>query len=441
MKKNDRIHATCLNYTFDGHGVVKVDGFPLFVKGLLIDEQAEIVITMLKKTYGYGKVLHIEQPHPQRADPVCPQAIMCGGCQLQHMSLEHQCFFKKQQVEEAMHRIAHIDTLVEDVITMETPYHYRNKSQIPIGLKQGEVVTGFYRINSNDIIDMQTCHIQSQRINEVLACVRSLLTTYGNAASFRHLVVKHAYHSDELMIAFVARSKNIEHLEAMVDALVAGFPMVKSIILNLKQKDDNVVLGEESILLYGSEYITDRIHDLVFRISLKSFYQVNPIQTEVLYGKALEYAQLTGKETVVDLYCGVGTISMFLAQKAKRVIGIEIVPQAIEDAKVNASLNELNNIEFYCSDAASYASKIVEQQLPVDVVVVDPPRKGCDDVTLSSIVKMQPERIVYVSCKVSTLARDIAILSTAGYNAVRIQPVDMFCMTYGIETVVLLEKQ
>lgn len=440
MKKNDKVIGTCTSYTYDGHGVVKIDGFPLFVKGLMLGECAEIVVTMVKKTFGYGKYLNIQEKSPERVEPICPIAHMCGGCQLQHMSLQHQCAFKKSQVEEVMQRIAHIDTPVEDVLTMENPYHYRNKAQIPVGCKEQHVITGFYRINSNDIIDMDHCYIQSERINEVLECVKKQLQHHQNASVFRHILIKHAFHSDEIMVAFIVNQRKIPYIKEMVDALTAQIPQVKSILLNINQRKDNVILGDEEILIYGDSYITDTIHGLTFRISMKSFYQVNPIQTEVLYGKALEFAQLTGTETVIDLYCGVGTISMFLAQKAKQVIGIEIVPSAIEDAKQNAQRNHLENITFICSDAATYAKQLAQQHTQVDVVVVDPPRKGCDMVTLESIVMMQPKRIVYVSCKASTLARDLRILEDLGYHTQKIQPVDMFAQTYGVECVALLNK-
>lgn len=439
MKKNDKLIAVCSSYTYDGHGVVKVDGFPLFVKGLLLGEEAEIVVTMVKKSYGYGKYLRLLKSSEARVEPVCPIAKQCGGCQLQHMSSDHQAFFKKQQIEEVMHRIAHVDIPIEDVLSMEYPYSYRNKAQIPVGLSKGQVMTGFYRINSNEIIDMQHCYIQSERINEVLVCMRSLLCQYQNASIFRHLLIKHAYTTDELMLVWITRQKEVPHQKEMVDTLLTQFPNLKSILINVNQRKDNVILGDEEILVYGKRYITDQLHGLRFHISMKSFYQVNPIQTEVLYGKALEFAQLSGQEEVLDLYCGVGTISMFLAQKAAHVTGIEIVEQAIEDAKRNADLNEITNIDFICMDAASYAQQVSREEKRVDVIVVDPPRKGCDEQTLRSMANMRPKRIVYVSCKASTLARDLQILRRYGYETKKLQPVDMFAQTYGIETVALLE--
>lgn len=441
MKKNDIVTGICGSYTYDGHGVVRIQGFPLFVKGLMLEEEAELIVIMVKKTYGYAKIKTLLHQHPQRVEPKCPIAGTCGGCQLQHMSYVHQAMFKKMQVEEVMRRIAQIDVPVEDVLTMRSPYMYRNKAQIPIGTQNHQVVTGFYRIHSNAIIDMERCLIQSARINEVLVIMKAFLKRVPDIEQYRHLLIKHAFHSDELMVVCIVRSKHLAMMEELVHTLTQEVKNVKSILLNVNRRSDNVILGDEEILLYGRDSIVDTIHGLKFHISMKSFYQVNPIQTEVLYQKALEFAQLSGRENVVDLYCGVGTISMFLAQKAKHVCGVEIVAQAIADAKRNASINGIENIDFVCADAAEYAQQIVDHHQQVDVVVVDPPRKGCDRKTLDSIVKMDPKRIVYVSCKVSTLARDLRILCDAGYECKQIQPVDMFPNTYSVECVILIVKK
>ena len=441
MKKNDQVHGVCSGYTHDGHGVVKVNGFPLFVKGMLEGEEGDLVVTMAKKTFGYGRLMKRSVTSPQRVTPPCPIAKQCGGCQLQHMSYSEQLRFKKQKVQDVIQRIAHLDVEVQDVLGMQEYTHYRNKGQIPVGMDKGKTVTGFYRINSNSIIDTDTCLIQSERINEVLQEMRRLLQTYNNAKVFRHLLIKHAFSSDEVMVVWIVRSFQIPHEKEMVRELSEALPFVKSIIVNLNQRTDNVILGDKEKLLYGERVIVDSIHDLKFSISSKSFYQVNPTQTEVLYGKALEFAQLTGKETVLDLYCGVGTISMFLAQQARHVTGIEIVPQVIQDARKNAALNGIANIEFVCSDAASYAKKLCEQGVHPDVIVVDPPRKGCDAEAIESMVMMQPKRIVYVSCDPGTLARDLKLLKEKGYHTEIVQPVEMFPFTHHIETCVLLQRK
>lgn len=439
MKKNDKIIGICTSYTHEGHGVVKIDGFPLFVKNMMVNEEAEIIATMVKKNYGFGRVVRLIQSSDQRVTPKCSLAKVCGGCQLQHMSALEQASFKHQKVKDVITRIGKLSVEVEPILSMEYPFSYRNKGQIPVGMQQGQAVCGFYRIHSNEIIDMKTCPIQSDQINIVLEQIRKFIVKYPSVAKpMRHLLIKHAFHTNEVMVVFIARKGEIENLTPFMKDLVHEVPNIKSIILNINTRDDNVILGQREIVLYGNRTITDTIHDLSFCISSKSFYQVNPIQTEILYGKVLEFAQLNGTETVLDLYCGVGTISMFLAQKAKQVIGIEIVPQAIEDAKRNVQLNNLTNIEFVCSDVAEYATKLSQSNHFPDVIVVDPPRKGCDQETLDSIVKMQPKKMIYVSCDPATLARDLRILEDNGYYTKKIQPVDMFPQTFHVENVVLL---
>lgn len=440
MKKNDHVIGICSSYTHDGHGVVKIDGFPLFVKGMLINEKAEIIVTMMKKTYGYGRCFKLMEKSKERIHPICPIANQCGGCQLQHMSSKEQAILKLQKVQNVIQRVAHLDIPVNEVLSMNTPFYYRNKGQIPVGVHNGEVACGFYRMNSNDIIDMKSCFIQSERINETLTEIRKLFDIYPIASHIRHLLIKHAFSTDEIMLVLIVHHKDIPQLDSFIKEISSKVPQIKSIILNINKRTDNVILGDKEYVVYGTSSIKDKIHDLNFHISSKSFYQVNPIQTEVLYGKALEFANLNGNETVIDLYCGVGTISMFLAKKAKRVYGIEIVPQAIEDAKANAKLNNLDNIEFICSDAAIFASELSKLNKHIDVVVVDPPRKGCDQTTIDSILKINPERIVYVSCDPATLARDLKLLTNGNYEVKEIQPVDMFPQTFHVETVVLLSK-
>lgn len=441
MKKNDKIIGICNGYTKDGYGVVKVDGFPLFVKGMMDQEEAELVVTLVKKTYGYAKVIKLLKTNEERKEPICPIAKQCGGCQLQHMSYKEQLSFKKQKVQDVMERIAKINIQVEDTLGMQEPYYYRNKGQIPVGIQKGNVVTGFYRINSNTIIDTDRCKIQSEKINNVLQQMKKLFSKYENAVVFRHLLIKHAFVTNEIMVVWITRQPKFPHMKEMAQDLVEAIPEIKSIIVNVNTRKDNVILGNDEYLVYGKDSIVDEIDGLQFHISSKSFYQVNPVQTKVLYGKALEFCQLNGNETVIDLYCGVGTISMFLAKKAGKVIGVEIVEQAIENAKDNAKQNHLDNVEFICSDAASYAKKLSEEGMKPDVVVVDPPRKGCDITTLESIVTMSPKRLVYVSCDPATLARDIQILEQHNYHAEIVQPVDMFPFTHHVETCVLLQRR
>ncbi len=441
MKKNDKVIALCEDYTYDGMGIVRIDGFLLFVKGLLVGEEAELIVTMVKKHYGYGRVLRLIKESQERVTPPCPLAGKCGGCQLQHMSKAHQAWFKKHQTQTAMRRIGGIETKVNDVLCMEDAWHYRNKAQIPFSVSENGVISGFYRIHSNTIINMEDCAIQHPIINRILQCVKHELKSQAFSAPLRHLLIKYAISSDEAMVVFIMRQRCKEMEAHMESVLPSQIPQVKSILCNINERTDNVILGEKEILLYGKPYISDSIHGLHFQISMKSFYQVNPLQTQVLYETALRFAQLTGKEEVVDLYCGVGTISMFLAKAAKHVIGIEIVPSAITNAKENAKRNHINNVDFVCCDVAAYAQEAEALNKKVDVVVLDPPRKGCEERVLSHIVKLNPKIIVYVSCKVSTQARDLRLLSQYGYHTTQLQPVDMFPQTYGIECVAQLCKR
>lgn len=441
MKKNETFTAVCENYTYDGMGVVRLDGFPFFVKGLMQGEKAFLVVTKVKKTYGYARVVELLDESLQRVTPSCPLAKRCGGCQLQHMSYEEQLTFKQHKVQEVMKRIGHLDLEVLPVKGMDTPFFYRNKAQIPFRLESDGLHCGFYRINSNDIIDMDVCAIQSTAINAVYADVRKLLEQDEKTASLmRHVLIKHAFATKEMMVVFITRKNDAAKLKKIGEQLIRLHPNIKSVIMNINERKDNVILGDQETVLCGKEYITDQMETFSFHISSRSFYQVNPVQTKVLYETALKACQLHGDETVLDLYCGVGTISMFLARHAKKVIGIEIVGPAIVNAKENARRNNITNVEFICSDAADYAKKVVDNKIKLDVVCVDPPRKGCAASVLENIVQMSPKRIVYVSCDAATLARDLHILEGLGYKTQMVQPVDMFPQTYSVETVVLLSK-
>lgn len=441
MKKNELWTGRCENYTHDGMGVIKKDGFPYFVKGLLKGEKALIRTIKLKKTYGFGKLEELLDESPARAIPPCPLAGRCGGCQLQHMSYPEQLAFKRQKVQDVITRIAKLDLEVLPVIGMETPYFYRNKAQVPVGIVKGQTVSGFYRINSNDIVDMEECCIQSHLINKVYGTIRAHLQEDQQLAEqLRHVLIKHAFSRDEIMVVLITREMKSAGCKHLAETLMAAHPQIKGIVQNINQRKDNVILGEKEILLAGRPYIEDEIDGLTFRISSKSFYQVNPIQTRVLYEQALACCELSGNEQVLDLYCGVGTISMFLARHAAKVTGIEIVPDAIRNAKENAARNAFDNLEFICSDAAAYADRLAAEGNKPDVICVDPPRKGCAKSVLEDIARMAPQRIVYVSCDPGTLARDLRILDELGYETVSVQPVDMFPQTSGVETVCLLSK-
>lgn len=440
MRKNDKFIGICESYTFEGMGVVRYEGMPVFVRNMLMGEEGEIVVTKVLKNYAFGRCLTLLKKSEERVEPKCSIFKQCGGCQIQHMSMHAQQQFKKQRVQDCIQRIAKMDIQVNDVLSMKNPYNYRNKGQIPVGRVEDHVVCGFYRLHSNDIIDMEECVIQHPLINETAQKLKKLIQKYGIGEYFRHLLIRVGFVSHEIMVVFIVRNEKIPYMEDVVSELSKD-ENVKSIILNINQRQDNVILGNEEILLYGKPTITDKLDDLSFNISSKSFYQVNPVQTLVLYDKAVEFAGLSGNETVLDLYCGIGTISLFMAKHAKKVIGIEIVPEAIEDAKRNAKANQIENVEFYCSDAGAFAKELAMKNEHLDVICVDPPRKGCDALTLDSIIEMSPDRIVYVSCDPATLARDLKYLGEHGYDVKEVQPVDQFCHSFHVECVCLIVKK
>lgn len=439
MQKNQVLTGTCSDYTHEGLGVVKVDGIPFFVRQVLVGEEIEFVVTKRLKSYGYGRCLHVLKPVEHRVQPQCPVYGKCGGCQLQHMAYEEQLRFKQNLVQNNMERIGKLDIDVEPTLGCVDTLYYRNKAQYPISLKNG-VAMGFYRFYSNDIVDTDHCFIQSELSNQIMLYIKQAMSTFAFKDVFKHLLIKHAFATNEVMVVFIVKEKKVKYLSDLVDLLVKKFACIKSVVVNVNTRNDNVILGEEEVILFGSNKITDKLNDLQFNISSKSFYQVNPKQTVLLYETALQQAGITKEDKVVDLYCGVGTISLFLSKLAKEVIGIEIIPEAIEDAKINAQINHIDNVNFVCSDAATYAAKLVENKEKADIIVVDPPRKGCDKQTLESIVAMQPNKIVYISCNPATLARDLQILSQVGYATQSVQPVDMFPNTYHVETVVLMSR-
>lgn len=437
MKKNDIAIGICEAYTHDGMGIVKVEGFSFFVRGVIYKEEVKFKIIKLQKHYGYGKLIEILHPSIHRVTPMCKYYELCGGCHLQHMDTEEQASFKLGIVENNMQRIGKSNAIILDVLTSDCT-SYRNKAQFPVHNNPYQM--GFYRLHSNDIVDIEMCPIQSDKINNLYAYLREHLKGKSWVSSLRHILIKHAYITNESMLVFVVREDIEQQLQHFVQDIIKVQP-ITSVIMNINTTNSNVILGDSERLLYGSDTICEQLMDYCFRIASKSFYQVNPIQTEVLYNKVLEFASLTKEELVIDLYCGVGSISLLLAKESREVIGIEIVEAAVFNAIENAKMNGLKNVSFVCSDAGKYAEKLVEEGRHADVVVVDPPRKGCDQRTLDSIVKIAPDRIVYVSCNPATLARDVHILEGQGYVCKVVQPVDMFPNTYHIETIVLLQRR
>ncbi|WP_246615675.1 23S rRNA (uracil(1939)-C(5))-methyltransferase RlmD [Aneurinibacillus thermoaerophilus] len=450
LKKNQTVELVIEDLSHEGNGVGRYQGYTLFVPGALPGETIIAKATKLKKQFGYARLMEIREPAASRAEPPCPIYKRCGGCMLQHMDYDAQLAFKRKLVEENLRRIGKIEgALIHPTIGMEDPWRYRNKAQVPIGEEEGGLIGGFYAQRSHEIIDMKECLIQHEKSDEVVACVKEIAGKYGiraydeeaHSGLLRHVVTKVGFATGEVMIVLVTNGERIPHAEALVQELVEAIPGVKSIVQNINTKRTNVIFGDVTRVLWGEEYIYDTIGDVKFAISARSFYQVNPVQTERLYKKALEYAALTGEENVIDAYCGIGTISLFLAQKAKHVFGVEIVPEAIEDAKRNARLNEMDNVTFAVGEAETVIPRWYEEGNVADVIVVDPPRKGCDEKLLQTIIAMKPKRVVYVSCNPATLARDLRILEDGGYKMAEVQPVDMFPHTAHVECCALLIKK
>ena len=451
FRKNDLVTLEIEDCGIDGEGIGKADGFTVFVKDAVIGDTVTAKIIKAKKNYGYGRLMEVLKPSPYRVEPKCEFARQCGGCQLQALSYDQQLVFKTNKVKGHLERIGGFtDIPMEPIIGMDELFHYRNKAQFPVGRnKEGKIVTGFYAGRTHNIIENRDCALGVAENKEVLDRVIAHMEKYGiepyNEATgkglVRHVLIRYGYFTKEVMVCLILNGNKLPKEEQLVKSL-CEIPGMTSITINVNKKRSNVILGEEICLLWGQEYITDRIGDISYQISPLSFYQVNPIQTQKLYAKALEYADLHGQETVWDLYCGIGTISLFLAQKAKFVRGVEIVPAAIENAKENAKLNGLENTEFFVGKAEEVLPREYKKNgVYADVIVVDPPRKGCDETLLETMVEMNPERIVYVSCDSATLARDLKYLCERGYELRKVCPVDQFGMTVHVETVVLLSQQ
>ena len=451
FRKNDLVTLEIEDCGIDGEGIGKADGFTVFVKDAVIGDTVTAKIIKAKKNYGYGRLMEVLKPSPYRVEPKCEFARQCGGCQLQALSYDQQLVFKTNKVKGHLERIGGFtDIPMEPIIGMDELFHYRNKAQFPVGRnKEGKIVTGFYAGRTHNIIENRDCALGVAENKEVLDRVIAHMEKYGiepyNEATgkglVRHVLIRYGYFTKEVMVCLILNGNKLPKEEQLVKSL-CEIPGMTSITINVNKKHSNVILGEEIRLLWGQEYITDRIGDISYQISPLSFYQVNPMQTQKLYAKALEYADLHGEETVWDLYCGIGTISLFLAQKAKFVRGVEIVPAAIENAKENAKLNGLENTEFFVGKAEEVLPREYKKNgVYADVIVVDPPRKGCDETLLETMVEMNPDRIVYVSCDSATLARDLKYLCERGYELRKVCPVDQFGMTVHVETVVLLSQQ
>ena len=487
-KKNDVFQTIIEDMSDSGEGIGKTDGFTWFIKDAVIGDRVEAKAMKVKKSYGFARLLQVLEPSDKRTAPLCPVARQCGGCQIQAMDYQEQLRFKENKVCSNLRRIGGLEHLIfrdeegslrneEDgttnalrkeessesgaisvypIMGMENPWRYRNKAQFPFGRsRDGRIIAGFYAGRTHSIIETEDCLLGVKENSTILQCIREHMEQYkiepydeaNHRGLVRHVLIRKGFRTGELMVCLVLNGevKALTEADVLVERLRSLFEdgaAVTSISVSINREKTNVIMGSRIVNLYGPGYITDYIGNVKYRISPLSFYQVNPVQTEKLYSTALEYAELTGKETVWDLYCGIGTISLFLAQKAKQVYGVEIVPQAIEDARANARLNGMDNVSFFVGKAEEVLPEQYEKhQVYADVIVVDPPRKGCDTVCLDTIVKMGPKRVVYVSCDSATLARDVKYLGERGYQVEKVRCCDMFGHSTHVETVVLLSHK
>lgn len=461
MNKNDIVTVEITDIGVSGEGIGHVDGYTLFIKDAVIGDVVEAKVMKAKKNYGYARLMKVITPSEYRVEPKCVFARRCGGCQIQEMSYDRQLVFKDQKIRGNLERIGgftkdQIDTVMQPVVGMEHPFGYRNKAQFPFGTdKEGNPITGFYAGRTHDIIANTDCALGVEQNKEILEIIlqymrENKIKSYDEKTGkglIRHALIRYGFKTKEIMVCLVVNGKKLPKAERLIEKLIQIEGMT-SITISPNTRRDNVIMGDSYEILWGQGYITDYIGNVKYQISPLSFYQVNPVQTEKLYGLALEYADLKGDETVWDLYCGIGTISLFLAQKAKQVYGVEIVPQAIDDAKENAKINAIDNAEFFVGKAeevlpeyyAEYEREHNGETAHADVIVVDPPRKGCDETLLETIVKMQPEKVVYVSCDSATLARDLKYLCANGYEIKMCRGVDQFPQSVHVETIVLLSK-
>ena len=473
MNKNEEFTLTIEDMNEDGAGVGRLDGYIWFVKDAVIGDRIEASAMKMKKNFGFARLVRVIEPSACRVEEKCPVARRCGGCQMQAVAYEEQLRFKERKVYNNLKRIGGLSGLLlpeekgqenlkgtekkreetvrmEPIIGMEEPWRYRNKAQFPFGRdKDGRIIAGFYAGRTHCIVENEDCLLGVEENREILDIIRNFMNEYKiepyneelHRGLVRHVLIRKGFRTGELMVCLILNGTELPKKEILVERLlkIAG---MTSISFNINREKTNVILGKEIVNLYGPGYITDYIGNVKYRISPLSFYQVNPVQTERLYGTALEYAGLTGDETVWDLYCGIGTISLFLAQKAKQVYGVEIVPQAIDDARGNAEINGMENVEFFVGKAEEVLPEQYEKnQVYADVIVVDPPRKGCDEKCLETIVRMGPKKVVYVSCDSATLARDVKYLGEKGYEVKRVRCVDMFPQSGHVETVVLLTRK
>ncbi len=446
LKKNDRINLNIESCSSNGSGVGHYEGMAVFVPATAVGDEITAHILKVKKTYAYAKVESVLTPSPDRIDAECPVYLKCGGCVFSHMNYAAEADIKAAHVAECFKRIGGVEPEFEPIIAAESDKRYRNKAQFPVAFDNGEIKTGFYSSHSHRVIHCPDCLLQPKEFEKILGVFSTYIkengvTVYDETAHkglLRHIYLRKGTKSGETMVCAVINGKKLPNEDRLVSALTECDSSIKSIIVNVNKEKTNVILGNHCRTLRGEDYITDILCGLTFRISPLSFYQVNRDQAEKLYNKAAEYAALSGSETVLDLYCGAGTIGLSMAKNAKEIIGVEIVPEAIKDAKLNMQINGIKNARFICGDAPKAAEILKNEGIRPDVIILDPPRKGCSPEMLETAAQMAPQRIVYVSCDPATLARDCGIFATLGYKVTKATPVDMFPRTGHVETVCLL---
>jgi 23S rRNA (uracil1939-C5)-methyltransferase len=442
MRTGEMLTVTAVDYDTNGYGVAKTEGFVVFVRGLMVGEEAEVQVINSRRNYAYAKVRRLITFSSQRVTPKCPIASACGGCQIQHFSVDEQARYKQAIVENLMKYTAKTDVVPLPIIQMDDPWRYRNKVQVPFGKDfQGKLIYGFYRAQTHNILPFADCMLQSTIQNDVLKFIADFYNERNIfPETLRWVLLKRGIVSEEIMCVLITSGIELELKKELKEALLYTFPPIKAIIQNVNTREDNVILGDEEINLSESSTIQDSLGDYTFNISSKSFYQVNPIQAKVIYDKVIEFAQFKPTDIVMDLYCGVGTIALYISKHVKEVLGVDVVAEAIEDAKQNAKLNKVKNVSWYTADAGEIARTLHTEGKAIDIIIVDPPRKGLNSPTIEAIADISPRKVIYVSCDPGTLARDLALFQTKGYEVKIIQPVDMFPQTVHVETVVLLTR-
>lgn len=447
IEKNKEYVVEIIDNGYEGEGIAKIDDFTVFIPGVIRGETCKVLIVKVNKSFAYGKVLEIISKAESRKKVDCTTYKRCGGCDLRHIDYEYTLKMKQAIVQNLVNKTLSKDIEVNSTIGMQEPYYYRNKLQYPIGKNdKGKAIMGVFAKRTHEIIPVENCFIQNSKAQEVAREFVSLMNEQhisvydetSRTGAIRHIVVKVGVYTNEIMCMFVTNEEKIQNEEVLVKKLLMKFPNVKTIIKNINQRNTNVILGDRNVVLYGTGYIEDKLGEYTFKISPRSFYQTNPIQTEVLYNKAIEFAKLNKDDIICDLYCGIGTIGIFASRYVKKVYGIEIVEEAIEMAKENAVLNGIKNIEFMAGDVEKVFERMLQENNVIpNVIIVDPPRRGLDNTTIETILKLGVSRLVYVSCNPATMVRDLKLLEEK-YEVKEIQPVDMFPFTTHVECVTVL---